>query len=263
VSAAPDVAEACAAPLTDGQILSVGGQRLNVRVSARRTRLALTVERDGTVTLHAPHDCTTERAKDFVHRHRRWMEGKLALRERLRPVHPTRRLVDGEIFRYLGRAYRLQVRDVPGESVRLVCGRLQLDAGAATDPRRGRREITGWYRRVGREWALRRLQPWAARLDVAAPRVEVRDLGLRWGSYTPGGEEPGLMALNWAVFQLPAHLVDYVIAHELAHITVSGHGREYWRVLRRALPECEERRNDLDELGRRVWLGEVEAQPCG
>lgn len=233
------------------------GQTLNVRVSGRRTRLALTVERDGAVTLHAPRDCTTQRAEDFVRQHRRWMEGKLALRERLRPVHPARRLVDGEIFRYLGRAYRLEVRGALGEPVRLVSGRLRLDTGSAADPRRGRLEITGWYRRVGRDWALRRLQPWAARLDVVEPRVEVRDLGLRWGSYTPGDGEPGLMALNWAVFQLPAHLVDYVIAHELAHITVAGHGREYWRLLRRALPECEERRDELDELGRRVWLGEV------
>jgi predicted metal-dependent hydrolase len=258
VSTAPEVSETSTAALTDGQVLNVVGQTLNVRVSPRRTRLALTVERDGTVTLHAPRDCTAERAEDFAHQHRRWMEGKLALRERLRPVHPTRRLVDGEIFRYLGRSYRLQVRQTPGEPVRLVSGRLCLDTSTAADPRRGRREIIGWYRRVGRDWALRRLQPWVARLDVAAPRMEVRDLRLRWGSYTPGGETPGLMALNWALFQLPAHLVDYVIAHELAHITVAGHGREYWRLLRRALPECEERRNELDELGRRVWLGDVD-----
>lgn len=261
MSATPDVSEASAAPLTDGQVLSVCGQTLNVRVSHRRTRLALTVERDGAVTLHAPHNSTTERAEDFAHQHRRWLEGKLALRERLRPVHPTRRLVDGEIFRYLGRAYHLQVRQTSGEPVRLVSGRLCLDTGAAADPRRGRREITGWYRRVGRDWALRRLQPWVARLDVIEPRVEVRDLGLRWGSYTPENEAPGLMALNWATFQLPAHLVDYVIAHELAHITVAGHGHEYWRLLRQALPECEERRSELDELGRRVWLGEVDSRP--
>jgi predicted metal-dependent hydrolase len=149
--------------------------------------------------------------------------------------------------------------DASGGPVRLVSGKLTMDTAAAGDPRRGRREIINWYRRVGRTWAVGRLQPWAARLDVAKPLVEVRDLGLRWGSYTPGEGRPGVMALNWAVFQLPAHLVDYVIAHELAHIVIAGHGRDYWRLLRRALPECEERREELDELGRRVWLGEVQA----
>ncbi len=244
----------------DGQFLRSAGQTLNVRVSARRGRLGLTVERDGSVTLHAPAGCTTKRAEGFVHDHRHWIEGKLALRERLRPLHPARRLVDGEIFRYLGRSHRLALVDAPGEPVRLVSGRLTMDSTAAADPRRGRLEIIGWYRRVGRSWALGRLQPWAARLDVAKPRVEVREMGLRWGSYTPGDGRLGLVALNWAVFQLPPHLVDYVIAHELAHIVLAGHGRDYWRLLRRALPECEERRDELDELGRRVWLGEVDAR---
>jgi hypothetical protein len=53
------------------------------------------------------------------------------------------------------------------------------------------------------------------------------------------------------------HLIDYVIAHELAHVKVSGHREDFWRLLRTALPEYEERRADLDELGRRLWMGDI------
>ncbi|MDF2255426.1 hypothetical protein [Streptantibioticus ferralitis] len=45
------------------------------------------------------------------------------------------------LFRYLGRGYRLSALDAPDQPVRLVSGRLLMDAGAAADPRRGRREI--------------------------------------------------------------------------------------------------------------------------
>lgn len=65
------------------------------------------------------------------------------------------------------------------------------------------------------------------------------------------------MALHWAVFQFPPRLVDYVIAHELAHIKVAGHGPDYWRLLRPAIPECEALKSELDEMGRRAWLGDV------
>ncbi|WP_344391170.1 M48 family metallopeptidase [Streptomyces vastus] len=63
--------------------------------------------------------------------------------------------------------------------------------------------------------------------------------------------------LHWATFQLPIHLVDYVVAYELAHVRVSGHGPEYWRLLGRALPECRRLKSELDELGRRVWMGDL------
>ncbi|MFJ7206347.1 M48 family metallopeptidase [Streptomyces sp. NPDC098789] len=244
-------------PLNDGQELTVDGRVLRVRVSSRRSKLGLTVERDGSLTLRAPLACERDRAEAFVRGSRLWIEGKLWLRNQLKPVHPTRGFIDGETYRYLGREYRLLLVDEPGVLVRLSAGRLRLDRATAADIQLARRAVTAWYCRVGLSWAQGRLQPWAARMDVAEPEVRVRDVGRRWGTYRPGDTDNGQMALHWAVFQLPAQLVDYVIAHELAHIRVGGHGPEYWRLLRRAIPECERLKEELDEMGRRVWLGDV------
>ncbi|MEW2089299.1 SprT family zinc-dependent metalloprotease [Streptomyces sp. NPDC006682] len=243
--------------VVDGQELTVDGRLLRVRVSARRSKLGLTVERDGSLILRAPGACETERAESFVRNSRRWIDDKLRLRDELRPVHPVRSFTDGETYRYLGREYRLLLVDEPGESVRLSAGRLRLDKATATDAEAARCAVTGWYRRAGTNWAEGRLQPWAARMDVSEPEVTVRDVGRRWGTYRKGVTPGGEMALHWAVFQLPSPLVNYVIAHELAHIRVAGHGPDYWRLLRRAVPECEQLKAELDEMGRRVWLGDV------
>ncbi|MFJ6048282.1 M48 family metallopeptidase [Streptomyces sp. NPDC092307] len=244
-------------PLIDGQELTIDGWVLQVRVSSRRSKLGLTVERDGSLTLRAPAACQEDRAEAFVRGSRQWIDGKLRLRDQLRPVHPTRAFIDGETYRYLGREYRLLLVDEPGALVRLSAGRLRLDQATAADAKLARRAVTDWYRRVGLSWAQGRLQPWAARMDVAEPGVMVRDVGRRWGTYRPGDTDSGQMALHWAAFQLPAQLVDYVIAHELAHLRVAGHGPDYWRLLRRAIPECERLKEELDEMGRRVWLGDV------
>ncbi|MFE5662837.1 M48 family metallopeptidase [Streptomyces niveus] len=234
---------------------------LHVRVSARRTRLGLTVERDGSVILSAPAGCGVGRAMEFVRAHEGWVAEKSRLRDRFRTSHASVELLDGTVFRYLGREYRLLLVDEAreaGQLVRLRAGRLQLGRAVADDPGAGGRALVDWYQRAGTAWSLGRLQPWAGRLDVTEPEVEVRDLGQRWGAYLPGENgAPGRMVLHWAVFQLPIRLVDYVIAHELAHIRMPGHGLPYWRLLRRALPECERRKEELDEMGRRVWLGDV------
>ncbi|MET9567806.1 SprT family zinc-dependent metalloprotease [Streptomyces virginiae] len=247
--------------LAEGDRLAVDGLVLAVRVSPRRKRFALTVELDAEVTLHAPQGRPAADAADFVRAHRSWLVGKQALRERTRPLNPSKRLVEGEVFRYLGRTYRLTVEaDRPEDgTVRLVAGRLVLSAAQAEDPVQGRSALVGWYCRVGREWAGGRIQPWAARMGVAEPMLDVADLGGRWGSYLPPGGEDGVgrMRLGWPLFQLPMHLVDYVIAHELAHVRVAGHGTDFWQLLGRALPEYEERRAELDELGRRMWMGDI------
>jgi predicted metal-dependent hydrolase len=140
-------------------------------------------------------------------------------------------------------------------SVRLVAGRLQVD-GSAEDPALIRKALADWYTRAGQRWTRGRLQPWAARMDVPEPKIRVRDLGHRWGNFRAGPGN-GLISLHWATFQLPIRLVDYVIAHELAHVKVSGHGSDYWRLLGRALPECRQIKTELDELGRRVWMGDL------
>ncbi|MFC9271803.1 M48 family metallopeptidase [Streptomyces zhihengii] len=248
--------------LTEGDRLAVDGLVLDVRVSARRKRFALTVELDAEVTLHAPQGRPAADAADFVRAHRSWVMDKVALRERTRPLTPPKRLVEGEVFRYLGRTYRLAVEEELAEnaSVRLVAGRLVLSGAQIADPALGRAALVSWYCRTGRQWARGRLQPWAARMGVPEPALEVSDLGGRWGSYRPGppdGRRPGLMSLGWPLFQLPMHLVDYVVAHELAHVKVHGHGPDFWSLLGRALPEFQERRTELDELGRRMWMGDI------
>ncbi|MCF2538163.1 M48 family metallopeptidase [Streptomyces sp. FB2] len=249
-------------PLVDGHTLVADGRELAVSVSARRKRLGLTVERDGSLTLRVPADCESRRAEAFVRKSRPWIEAKLRLREKHRPAHPVRAFREGETFRYLGREHRLVLVGEGGAPVRLVAGRLALDKAVAVEPRLARRELIAWYRRSGLRWAERRLQPWAARMEVPEPAVTVRDVGNRWGTYRQGEGENGKVALHWAVFQLPAHLVDYVIAHELAHIKISGHGPDYWTLLRRAIPDCEARKEELDDLGRRLWLGQI-AGPGG
>lgn len=250
-----------AAALAEGEQLTVDGMALRVRVSARRKRFALTVEADAGLTLHAPEGRPAQDGERFVREHRAWLVAKVGVRERTRPLNPAKRLIEGEVFRYLGRTYRLAVTADPlsDSRVRLIAGRLVMGRRQAEDPIRGRAALVDWYCRAGHAWAAGRLQPWAARMSVPQPAVDVCDLGRRWGVYQPGREKPGRgrMSLGWPLFQLPMHLVDYVIAHELAHVRIPGHRADYWRLLKSALPEYEDRRAELDELGRRIWMGDV------
>ncbi|GAB2922604.1 SprT family zinc-dependent metalloprotease [Streptomyces mayteni] len=247
--------------LRDGDRLSLDGRAFTVRVSGRRKRLGLTVDRDGSLILHVPARCDSERAAEFVRQSHGWLEEKSDLQRRRAPRNAVRRMAEGETFRYLARDYRLRLAggvDPEGATVRLVAGELLVDPEAAPTPLARKRAVADWYARVGLRWARTHMQPWAGRMDVPEPTLAVRDVGRHWGTYRRVDTgDAGRMALHWAVFQLPPPLIDYVIAHELAHARVAGHGPDYWRLLRRAIPECQERKAELDEMGRGLWLGEL------
>lgn len=247
-------------PLVNGDVLRVDDLLLTVRVSPRRRRLGVTVERDACLTLSVPTGQTIGSAEEFVRRHRAWILGKLRLREGNASRHPLKRLVDGEGFLYLGRNYRLLIVDEPMMVVALDGPRLTMPRQLAEQPSRARQELVRWYRQRGMEWTHDRSQPWAARLGILEAQFVVRDLGHLWGSYRAGSanqSDIGRVNLNWLTFQLPPYLIEYVVAHELAHAVIPHHGQEFWRLLSQAMPDCVDRKTQLDDLGHSLWMGEL------
>jgi predicted metal-dependent hydrolase len=81
-------------------------------------------------------------------------------------------------------------------------------------------------------------------------QLDVRDLGYRWGSLGKGDR----LNLHWAVMQLPPSLIDYVIVHELAHVDEPNHTTRFWAVVRRVLPDYEQKKTRLSEAGTQLWL---------
>ena len=198
---------AVGASVHDLQELVVDDLVLAVAPPSDRTTIEIVVERDASLVLKAPQAVTIERAAQFVVAKRRWVYRKLAEKDALTGPPIIKQFVEGEGFAYLGRSYRLtltgdgatsgarsrrrgtagQARpgptdDAPSPAVRLERGRFHLCANEAD---RGATAMRRWYTDVGGQWLRRRIRPWAARMGEDAVRVEVRDLGYRWGSARP------------------------------------------------------------------------------
>ena len=82
------------------------------------------------------------------------------------------------------------------------------------------------------------------------PDVLIRDQRQRWGSCAPDGT----LRFNWRVMMLEPALVDYVIVHELTHLAVPNHSDDYWKLVNRIMPDAQERRQKLREVGRTLPL---------
>ena len=225
-----------------------------VRRSDRRKKTVQVTVDGGGVQVAAPMDTPSKDLKNLVRRRAPWILNHAY--DGLLTVWP-KRFVSGETLPYLGRNVRMvfEPADVRTPEVRFDHWRFSIKIPEETpeDQRYGRirKSIIAWYR--GR--AAARLQAgvkkWLPRFGGGEPPdVLIRDQRQRWGSCAPDGT----LRFNWRVVMLEPALVDYVIVHELAHLTVRNHSGDYWQLVNRVMPEAQERRRKLRDLGRALPL---------
>lgn len=228
-------------------VLHFDDLRVPVETGGASRRARLTIEADGSLRLQAAEDVATDELRQFLASKREWVYRKLAEKEVLQQQPVTKELVDGEGFLYLGRSHRLKISDVEG-TVRLERGRLVLPRQLAEA---GEARLISWYQRCGEAWLRPRVRSWAARLRIQPMAIEVADLGHKWGSATAENR----VRIHWATLQLSPALVDYVLAHELAHLREPHHGPDFWQLLGRVMPDYSERKQELAERGAGLWFG--------
>jgi predicted metal-dependent hydrolase len=219
--------------------------------SARRNTLTIAVDLRRGVVVRAPRELTVERIAEVVRRKAPWILRRLAEFSELPTPPLPREFINGEGFLYLGRHYRLKVRrtsDGAG-SVKLWGGwfNVALPEGGTDHDRPGRIRLAlvAWYKERARMRLTERVALFAERLGDAPPPVHIRGQEKRWGSCSHKGE----LRFNWRVIMAPLPLVDYVVAHEVCHLKLKNHSNAFWRLLRRLMPDYEQRRARLRVMG--------------
>jgi predicted metal-dependent hydrolase len=92
------------------------------------------------------------------------------------------------------------------------------------------------------EYASRK---YAQMLGARIARVTVRDTSSRWGSCSA----TGALSFSWRLILAPPHVLDYLAAHEAAHLVEMSHAPRFWRILRRICPDMDRAKAWLDVHG--------------
>ncbi len=155
--------------------------------------------------------------------------------------------MSGETHLYLGRQYRLRVAKGVENDTNLKNGRFLI---ATTDPVKqegARRLIEEWYRQKAKAKFHERLMEMVRRIsvgEVVKPSIRVRKMKTRWGSLSRNN----VLTLNTDLIRAPRECIDYVITHELCHMGHRNHGREFYRLLGKIMPDWERRKARLERI---------------
>lgn len=217
-----------------------------VRRSDRARHARVVVTPDG-VELVVPRRMALRHAKPLLRQKRPWIERTLRrMREAERAV-PASRLEDGGHVRYLGRELQLRVRVEAGRQRAHVARRGDLltvkvgqPGGAAV-----RSALETWYRKRARVEVRARLDAAVARAGTGYGRLTIRSQRTRWASCSSSGA----MSFNWRLLLAPASILDYVVEHEVAHLSVLDHSPRFWRLVARRFPDYREHERWLRRYG--------------
>lgn len=230
--------------------------RFRVERSPRRRTVGLLVDAEDGLLVKAPEDADNATLSALVLKKGAWVLERQRRFAELPPKRPTREFVSGEALRYLGRQYRLRVR-TEGDSptvVRAQGGVLltQVASGLSAEAQatRVKEGLERWYRARAEALLPERVQRYARRLGIPSPPVLIRGPEKRWGSCSPAGE----LRFNWRLMMGPMSLVDYVVAHELCHLSVPDHSPSFYRRLHALMPDHAAREARLRLEGRDFTL---------
>jgi predicted metal-dependent hydrolase len=205
-------------------------RRYTLRIQAATREVILTIPLRGSL----------KEARGFAQKQGGWIAARLG---RLPEAAP---FADGVVVPLRGEPHRIAHRsglrgtvwvETDGTGERMLCV-----AGQA--PHIDRR-IGDFLRREAKRDLEAASLRFANALGLAVRRVTLRDQSSRWGSCST----TGMLSFSWRLILAPRYVLDYLAAHEVAHMVEMNHSAKFWRLVQRLCPDHERAKTWLDVHG--------------
>jgi predicted metal-dependent hydrolase len=220
-----------------------------VKVSVRARSYRLSLPHGGQPLLTVPKFGRWAEAKAFLDRHTPWLAERLE--SSVKPVA----FVRGAIVPLRGVNHRIvptgrvrgmvEVGEHDGERALLVPG----------EPAHRARRLIDWLKIEAQADLEKRCRMHAATLGVTVKSISMRSQATRWGSCSTTGK----LNFNWRLILAPPYVLDYVAAHEVAHLVQMNHSAAFWKTVGKTLPTMERGRDWLKEHGRELMVYGIES----
>ena len=210
--------------------------RLIVKVNRQARRIGLRIDDSlGRPVLVLPSRRSVAEGLRFAESRAQWLQHSLS---RL-PPHVA--FADGSQVPYLGLPHVVRYRP----RARAVVLRHDGELSVSGLPGHVGRRLADWFRVEAKRGIGARAQRLAERLNKTIARITIRDGRTRWGSCSPSGA----LSFSWRLMLAPPFVLDYVIAHEVAHLVEMNHSPRFWKILARLCPQHEAAQGWLKEHG--------------
>jgi predicted metal-dependent hydrolase len=197
-----------------------GATRFTIRVRSATRDVVLTMPVRGSLTA----------ARDFAERHAAWIGARMRRLPKPIPFEPE------ETIPFAGVPHLVQhAPDARGTVWTGVMPDGRHALHVAGDARHVHRRVMDFLKREARKRLEDAVRRHCAKIDVKARDVTLRDTTSRWGSCSATGG----LNFSWRLIMAPPHVLDYLAAHEVAHLIHMNHSDEFWALTRKLSNETD------------------------
>lgn len=221
--------------------LTVGERAIPLMMRKSRRARSLSLRIDpvlDAVELVLPWGVSVREGLRFAATKSGWLRANLEDRPPRVPFAPGARIP------YLGVDHEIVHDPAARAGVRIEAGRIHVSGGIEFLARR----LRDWLRCQAQRRLAARVTVAAARVERRVKHVRLRDPKSRWGSCAADGG----LSFSWRLVLAPAAVLDYVVAHEVAHLVHANHGTRFWRLVTELAGDAEAPRAWLRAHGARL-----------
>jgi predicted metal-dependent hydrolase len=198
-------------------------------VQSDRKTMSLTVRPNMRIIVRSPHNTSSEKIEKFLQKKWFWLNKTLEQFEKYDFKKFAKEYVSGESIYYLGKQYMIYFVSSSSDLCALTKTRLIVNTKSSIDDKTHNRYlIRKWlneevydilpkrYRKITRKFGMQ-----------SAPSLQIKEMSKRWGSFVSVHK----IVLNPKLIHTSLDCIDYVIIHELCHVTHPNHGDKFWKLL--------------------------------
>lgn len=214
-----------------------------VRSKNRKRTMTLKLERNGTIVILVPDRTPKEEIRRFFNSKVSWIHKKLGeYRETLEKAEKPKTFAAGESFLYLGEEFPLKVTEGESSRLHLSHGIFTLNKNHNTDERQ---MFIRWYKMRAHEIFTERVPFYAGKLGIQFAGIRITSARTRYGSCSFDDR----LSFSYRLVMAPYHIIDYIIVHELAHVRIKNHSKDFWTYVETILPDYRDSKTWLKTKG--------------
>lgn len=224
-----------------GREISYSLERKNVK------NLNLRIRKDGSVYVSASRNISCKEIDEFVYSKASYVIKAIDYFMELTQYKPQpKKYVSGETFTIQGRGLRLQVSQAERESISSDGIYIYLAVKDVNDFERKSRLVNRFLDQQCKiifGEIVNELYPLFKKYGIERPTLRIRNMETRWGSCLV---KKGIITLNKRLLEVPRHVIEYVVMHELCHFIHPNHSKHFYAFLSMLMPDWKERKQFLD-----------------